>query len=120
MPSSSRKNRKRNKGKERKAKKEEAVRVDIYTKWHSWATGKTPEKDVVIVHCNHGLAAVPDISHPFLVSCILFSIHQARWRIQYNNIRKCGMMNTIENWHGIYCAVLGRIGCYITTIMRRK
>ena len=62
MPSS--RNRKKNKGKERKAKKEEAERVDIYTKWKRWANGEQLDGSVV-TQCNHGLAAVPDISSSF-------------------------------------------------------
>jgi len=77
MPPSSRK---RNKGKDRKAKKEEAIReqnkaerLEAYHKWYSWAIGA---KDTILVvaglpqivelaQCNHGLITfLPDESHP--------------------------------------------------------
>ena len=38
MPASSRK---RNKGKDRKAKKEESKRIEMYNDWQSWARGKS-------------------------------------------------------------------------------
>lgn len=57
MPSSSRK---KNKGRDRKAKKAEAERVANYNTWQVWATA-TGEH----VQCSHGLeATIPDISHP--------------------------------------------------------
>ena len=58
MPSSSRK---KNKGKGRKAKKEEADRLKVYNTWKGLVQGifmRSP------IHCNHGLVEVPDISHP--------------------------------------------------------
>jgi len=66
MPSS--RNRKKNKGKERKAKKAESERVAVYDKWHGLASGKiTLGRGLAQnVECNHGLDLdmLPDISHP--------------------------------------------------------
>ena len=59
MPSS----RKRNKGKERKAKKEESKRVEVHNTWKYWANG-LEDDGTVVTQCNHGLAEVPDVSHP--------------------------------------------------------
>ena len=60
MPASSRK---RNKGKDRKAKREESKRVLIYNTWHDWARGDMGE--AVVIRCNHGLeTTIPDLSHP--------------------------------------------------------
>jgi len=62
MPSSG--NRKKNKGRERKAKKEESKKVELYNLWKNQARGKSAKGDV-IVQCDHGLdTRVPDISHP--------------------------------------------------------
>jgi len=65
MPATSRK---RNKGKERKAKKaaaEEAeiqrFKVDIL--WRSWARGED-NGTIVVTQCNHGFDEIPDESHP--------------------------------------------------------
>ena len=60
MPASSRK---RNKGRDRKAKKaaekKEAVRIMAYNRWCNWARGEG------FVNCNHGLVTtLPDLSHP--------------------------------------------------------
>ena len=55
MPAASRK---RNKGKERKAKKKEVENGKSYNSWQCWARGKNPN-GVVIFPCNHGLAEVP-------------------------------------------------------------
>ena len=66
MPSS--RNRKKNKGKERKAKKVEAERVGTYNKWHGLARGEVTLGRGLAqnVECNHGLDLdmLPDISHP--------------------------------------------------------
>ena len=64
MPSS----RKRNKGKERKAKKaaekEETKNVAIYHSWQKWACGDMGQNQVTI-QCNHGfVTTIPDVSHP--------------------------------------------------------
>ena len=59
MPSSSRK---KNQGKDRKAKKEEAKRAQVHTIWKLWARGL--QCDGSVSQCNHGLAEVPDVSHP--------------------------------------------------------
>jgi len=62
MPASSRK---RNKGKDRKAKqaaeKEESNRKGMYNTWRSWVIGKSTGS-----RCNHGFGSelVPEISHP--------------------------------------------------------
>ena len=72
MPASSRK---RNKGKERKAKKAESERVLCYKSWHNWACGNVGlatfggvdmGATVQHVQCSHGLEfdELPDISHP--------------------------------------------------------
>ena len=62
MPSSSRK---KNKGRDRKAKKAEAERVANYNTWQGWASGRNMGATGEHVQCSHGLeATVPDISHP--------------------------------------------------------
>ena len=62
--------RKRNKGKERKAKKAELVvertereRVVARSMWHGFARGEDNNRRKVI-HCNHGLDLIPDGNHP--------------------------------------------------------
>lgn len=72
--------RKKNKGKDRKAKKaaelEEYKKVTMYNYWTNWACGKG-SKGAVIIHCNHGYGletTIPDISHPvsiFISDCLL-------------------------------------------------
>ena len=62
MPPSSRK---KNKGRDRKAKKEEAKRAKVHTIWKLWANGL--QCDGSVYQCNHGLAEVPDLSHPVSV-----------------------------------------------------
>ena len=59
--------RKRNKGKERKAKKAEVEAENriafVRQKWQGWARGEDNNKKVV--HCEHGLnVMIPDNSHP--------------------------------------------------------
>jgi len=69
MPASSRK---KNKGKDRKAKKEESKRLKAYNDWQNWARGKSKKiygiasgQVLEIPQCNHGLVAVlPDEPHP--------------------------------------------------------
>lgn len=72
MPASSRK---KNKGKERKAKKAESERVNCYNNWQDWARGNLSSAtfggvDVGAtgehVQCSHGLELdeLPDIYHP--------------------------------------------------------
>ena len=61
MPSSG--NRKKNKGKVRKAKKEEAERALVHSTLKDWANGLRGD-GTVVTQCNHGLAEVPDASHP--------------------------------------------------------
>ena len=69
MPASSRK---KNKGKDRKAKKEESRRLKAYNDWQNWACGESKKiygvmsgQVVEIPQCNHGLVAVlPDEPHP--------------------------------------------------------
>ena len=65
MPSSSRK---KNKGRDRKAKKAESERVAIYNRWQGLARGEvTLARELVQnIHCSHGLDLdmLPDISHP--------------------------------------------------------
>ena len=67
MPASSRK---RNKGKDRKAKKEESKRIEMYNDWQNWARGKSIILNVAGVFqrvelCNHGFGTVlPEESHP--------------------------------------------------------
>lgn len=62
MPSSSRK---KNKGRDRKAKKAESERVANYNTWQGWATGRNMGATGENVQCSHGLeATIPDISHP--------------------------------------------------------
>jgi len=78
MPASSRK---RNKGKERKAKqaagKEKAERVKMQHTWHSWALGNMGlcgGGTTFNIPCSHGFAVVPDKSHPvssFMCSYLL-------------------------------------------------
>jgi len=61
MPSSSRK---KNKGKDRKAKKVELERVAIYNAWRGWASGRNRTTGNQI-QCSHGLdTTIPDKSHP--------------------------------------------------------
>ena len=60
MPSS--RNRKKNKGKERKAKKEEAERECVYKTWNCLVRGAMKLRDPIL--CNHGSVEIPDISHP--------------------------------------------------------
>jgi len=64
MPSSSRK---KNKGKDRKAKKaaekEEARSIQAYITWRHWASGERAD-GTVVTQCNHGLAEIPDDFHP--------------------------------------------------------
>jgi len=61
MPASSRK---RNKGKDRKAKKEESKRVTLYNTWQKWACGDMG-RNRISIQCNHGVdTTIPDISHP--------------------------------------------------------
>ena len=60
MPASSRK---RNKGRDRKAKKEESKRVAMYNIWQKWARGNMGSAGVI--QCKHDLVTtVPDLSHP--------------------------------------------------------
>jgi len=62
MPASSRK---RNKGRDRKAKKEEAERMELQKVWRGWAQGDM--SGAVFIQCNHGFGevALPDEStHP--------------------------------------------------------
>jgi len=64
MPASSRK---RNKGKDRKAKKaaekEVAKRVEAKNTWYNWARGNM--SGAVFIECNHGFGEVlPEESHP--------------------------------------------------------
>ena len=77
--------RKRNKGKERKAKKaaEEAKihRETVYSLWSGWAKGVRFDKGKVftqchelITQCDHGCVAVPDGSHPVSVFLTEFYI----------------------------------------------
>ena len=67
MPASSRK---RNKGRDRKAKKaaekEEAERVKIYDGWQNWARGLWAN-GTVVTQCNHGFdeLVLPNISSCF-------------------------------------------------------
>jgi len=61
MPASSRK---RNKGRDRKAKKEESKRVAMYDSWQGWASGRNRATGEH-AQCNHGLVTtIPDLSHP--------------------------------------------------------
>ena len=80
MPSS----RKKNKGRDRKAKqavkKEESEKVEVYNIWTRWARGNIGSSAGVIhSHCNHGLElkniTIPNISHPVsrLVTSIFMS-----------------------------------------------
>ena len=66
MPSS--RNRKKGKGKERKARQEEDRRVKIYNKWQGLARGEVTLARGLVenIQCNHGLDSnkLPDISHP--------------------------------------------------------
>jgi len=48
---------------ERKAKKEESKRVEVHKTWKYWANG-LEDDGTVVTQCNHGLAEVPDVSHP--------------------------------------------------------
>jgi len=62
MPSASRK---KNKGKDRKAKKAEAERVANYNTWRGWASGRIMRATIEHVKCSHGLVTIiPDLSHP--------------------------------------------------------
>jgi len=62
MPSSG--NRKKNKGRERKAKKEESKKVQLYNFWRNWVNGKD-DNGRDIIQCDHGLVErLPDVSHP--------------------------------------------------------
>ena len=56
--------RKKSKGKDRKAKKEEVERTRAHARWLSWATGE--EKHVwTITTCQHGCGLIPnDLDHP--------------------------------------------------------
>ena len=101
MPASSRK---RNKGKDRKAKKaaneEASKRIQIYNDWQDLAKGKLVSSDGMLLNipCNHGLVAVlPDESHPvsrfisdyFSVDVNLREILQRHPEVQNdNNYRK--------------------------------
>ena len=60
MPATSRK---RNKGKDRKAKKEETERVKMHNMWQSWARGGMGG---ISIQCNHGFGelVLPEKSHP--------------------------------------------------------
>jgi len=60
MPASSRK---RNKGKERKAKKEESKRMAMYNTWHDWARGDMGNMGLAgVIQCNHGIEkTIPDL-----------------------------------------------------------
>ena len=66
MPASSRK---RNKGKDRKAKKaakeEASKRIQIYNDWQNWARGLRAD-GTVVTQCNHGFddVVLPEESHP--------------------------------------------------------
>ena len=68
MPASSRK---RNKGKDRKAKREESKRVLIYNTWHDWARGNMGKE---VIQCNHGLeTTIPETyPTPFQASLLYF------------------------------------------------
>ena len=81
MPSS----RKRNKGKERKAKKaaekEEAAIVELQQIWQGWVRGNMSGSSVSI-QCNHGLVeVVPDNSHP--VSKFIDTFIIIRYQLTY-------------------------------------
>ena len=54
--------RKRNKGKERKAKKEETKRKEIHKSWQGWARGELYGKKVI--SCDHGCMGIPTNDHP--------------------------------------------------------
>jgi len=85
MPASSRK---RNKGKERKAKKEEAERVGLQMVWRAWARGDMLYGGpTTIIQCNHGFgeAVLPDESHPvssFITTFCMSSVKDAFLRHQ--------------------------------------
>ena len=57
--------RKRNKGKERKAKKEEKEKADVRSVWERFARGED-KNNTKVMHCNHGYTVdIPDDpSHP--------------------------------------------------------
>jgi len=61
--------RKKSKGRERKAKKEEAVRTAVYNEWRALARGEVIDGNgriVADVKCNHGFETVipEDLNHP--------------------------------------------------------
>ena len=60
--------RKRNKGKERKAKQVETKRAAVRNNWQGWVNGKAclgPNAFATISQCDHGFGAIiPDDNHP--------------------------------------------------------
>jgi len=118
MPATSRK---RNKGKERKAKKAESERVLCYKSWQGWARGNVGlatfggsidmGATVQHVQCSHGLEfdELPDISHPvsrFITSFLMgedststLQIHAKVWN--NDNYREMAiriLTNIGANW----------------------
>ena len=80
MPASSRK---RNKGRDRKAKKEEAERMELQKVWRGWAQGDM--SGAVFIQCNHGFGevALPDETHPvssFITTFCMMSVKDALLR----------------------------------------
>lgn len=58
------KSRKKSKGRERKAKKEEAARERSYNNWKALARGKVRNGSVVVVQCDHGFECGDGVSIP--------------------------------------------------------
>ena len=144
MPASSRK---RNKGKDRKAKKEESKRIQIYNDWQDLAKGNLVSSGgmPLNVPCNHGLVPVlPEESHP--VSRFIsdyFSVDENLRDIllrhpevlNYDNYRKMAtdiLIRTQTNWllggdtfganfpKGIMILEnYGKTGEYFSTVYRR-
>ena len=55
--------RKKNKGRDRKAKKAQAERAKTRNVWSSWATGDEKVTEMTIT-CNHGCVVPNDLDHP--------------------------------------------------------
>lgn len=62
--------RKKNKGKERKAKKEQAERAKVRTLWLGWATGEE-EYVTKTIECNHGCCLIPSANSDHPVMCFI-------------------------------------------------
>ena len=72
--------RKKNKGKERKAKKEEIKKAERRSRWERFARGED-ENNRKVIHCDHGCTVeIPDVlDHPVVCFMDKFSTRRDHW-----------------------------------------